>query len=108
MNHTNQEKKNSEDTPSAEVDGDKEDPDFIYSGRWINKRKKLINMESCSDSDRLDNSIRGQQCVANAAARQLGFPDACVSKSTVHRHREKTRLNAYSSSYNEINKQDSL
>ena len=65
-------------------------------------------MESCSDSDRLDNSIRGQQCVANAAARQLGFPDACVSKSTVYRHREKTRLNSYSSSYNEINKQDSL
>ena len=31
--HESGESKKSEDTPSAEVDGDKEDPDFVYSGR---------------------------------------------------------------------------
>ena len=85
---------------------EKADPDFQYKGKYIKKRIRLINPQSCSDSDRLDNSIRGQQSVANAAANQLGFPEACVSKSTVHRAREKTRVEALNRSIEEIKKQN--
>ena len=70
------------------------DKDFVYTGRYKKRRVGLIDAKSCSDSDRRNTSIRGQQNVANAAAIRLGREDECVSRGSVHRKREKFRSEA--------------